>query len=91
MGWLDVFWVNSFSLVGDIRCESGVRISPVLNNLFATIRKDYVVRSGHHLAIALLMTTVIIVLILDGVTKVVRLPGHLFKHNKPDKYFPNKS
>ena len=76
--WGYVFGVFGLSFVCDVSGESGFGISPVLDDLLAAIGQDYVVRSGDHLAIALFLAAVVVVLVLDGVTKIVRFLGSLF-------------
>ena len=80
-GW-DVFGVFGLSFVGDISGESSFGISAVLDNLFATIGKDYVVRSGDNFAITFLLATVIVVFILNSVAEVVWLLWCLLKREE---------
>ena len=72
-----VFGIASDAFVFDLSDVTGVSIDFVVDDLFASIGEEDVVRASHSLAIARLRMTEMVVrrLIMDGVRKAVRSWG----------------
>ena len=73
----DVLGVFGFAFVGHFSFESGVRIGRVGDDLLTAVGKNDVVRSSDDLTVTRFLATVVVVLVLDFISKVVWVLGFL--------------